>query len=318
VVAWDARIGEIGNLKKKAAAWHKSANKRKRNITMTLYEDEDRQGRGPSRVEAKGAEMAGLNLKSKIYVAPGYSSDLQLEPHELAMFRSAISEQWLSVIESHHPDLVEQFQRVGIQNYHEISHLIDHEKMWPKENRCLPLHSCKKIKALPFLRTLKNEFGDFELADVFYGDTHVAGREEIYWRLVRPAAATDVGSLHADKWFHEVMSMGDRAFPRGRSTVKVWIPIYSVPGKNGLMIVPNSHQRDYRYHAVPGMGGMKPHIDEDVANLGAELMLTDPGRMLIFNEGTLHGGAVNRGGETRVSAEITMVFQVNNDTQSHR
>jgi hypothetical protein len=268
-------------------------------------------GRVKDRVEAKGAEMAGLNLKRKIYDAPGYSSDLTLEPHELATFRSVISEQWLSVIESHHPDLASRFRQTGIQNYHELSHLIDHEKMWPKENRCLPLRSCQKIRALPFWQTLREEFGDFELADVFFGDTHVAGREEIYWRLVRPDAPSDVGSLHADKWFHEIMGMADRAFPSGGTTAKLWIPILSVPGKNGLMIVPNSHQRNWRYHAVPGRGGPKPHLDEDVADIHAELMLTDPGRLLIFNEGTLHGGAVNLGGETRVSAEITMVFSGN-------
>lgn len=252
--------------------------------------------------------MTGLDLKRKIYEAPGYSKDVKLSSEELEVFRSAITEQWLGVIGAQHPELVPQFAEAGIQNYHTLSHLISHEKMWPKENRCLPLHSCERIKDLPFLRTLRNELGEFKLADVFYGNTHEAGREEIYWRLVRPDAVTDVGSLHADKWFHDVMGMDDTAFPPGSTTVKIWIPIFSVPGKNGLLIVPNSHLREWRYHGVPGRGGMKPHIDEDVDNIGAELMLTDPGNMLIFNEGTLHGGAVNRGGETRVSVEITMVF----------
>jgi len=155
---------------------------------------------------------------------------------------------------------------------------------------------------------LKDEFGDFAISDVFYGDTHEVGREEIYWRLVRPNARTDVGTIHADKWFHDVMGMDDQAFPPGSVTVKIWIPIFSQPGRNGLMIVPNSNLKDWRYHGVPGAGGMKPVIDEDVATIGAELMLTEPGNMLIFNEGTLHGGAVNLGDQTRVSVEITMVF----------
>lgn len=252
--------------------------------------------------------MTALNLKARIFDTPGYSRDVRLSPDELQVFREVITEQWLSVIGAAHPELVPQFRQVGIANYHTLSHLLRHESLWPKQNRCLPKHSSDRIKVLPFLRTLRDELGEFAISDVFYGETHETGREEIYWRLVRPNAAKDVGPLHADKWFHAVMGMDEQAFPPGSETVKIWIPIFSQPGRNGLMIVPNSHLKEYRYHGEPGAGGMKPVIDEDVATLGAELMLTEPGNMLIFNEGTLHGGAVNMGDQTRVSVEITMVF----------
>lgn len=252
--------------------------------------------------------MTTLNLKSKIFGTPGYSQDVRLTPDELAVFRSAITEQWLSVIGAAHPELVQQFKEIGIDKYHQLAHLLQHDRLWPKQSRCLPKESCRKIRILPFLKILRDELGDFAISEVFYGNTHEPGREEIYWRLVRPDAVTDVGALHADKWFHEVTNVDDRAFPRGSETVKIWIPIFSQPGKNGLMIVPNSHLKKYRYHAVPGAGGMKPVIDEDTATLGAELMLTEPGNMLIFNEGIVHGGAVNKGAQTRVSVEITMVF----------
>jgi hypothetical protein len=252
--------------------------------------------------------MTTLDLKSKIFGAPGYSRDVRLTPDELGVFRAAITEQWLSVIGAEHPELVPRFREIGIDNYHQLAHLLVHEKLWPKQTRCLPKESCEKIRILPFLQTLREELGEFVISDVFYDDTHEAGREEIYWRLVRPNAVADVGTLHADKWFHDVMGMDDQAFPPGSETVKIWIPIFSQPGKNGLMIVPNSHLRAYRYHAVAGAGGMKPVIDEDIATIGAELMLTEPGNMLIFNEGIVHGGAVNMGDQTRVSIEITMVF----------
>lgn len=252
--------------------------------------------------------MTTLNLKRKIFSTPGYSRDVRLTADELTVFRSAITEQWLSVIGAAHPELVSRFKEIGIANYHQLAHLLTHEILWPKQNRCLPKHSCDKIKVLPFLQILRDELGEFAISDVFYGDTHEAGREEIYWRLVRPNAVKDVGPLHADKWFHDVMGMDDQALPPGSETVKIWIPIFSQAGKNGLMIVPDSHLSTYRYHAVAGAGGMKPVIDEDVTRIGAELMLTEPGNMLIFNEGILHGGAVNIGDQTRVSIEITMVF----------
>jgi hypothetical protein len=252
--------------------------------------------------------MTALNLKDKIFDTPGYSSDVRLTPEELEVFRAAITEQWLDVIGKAHPELVAQFREVGIARYHELSHLLKHESLWPKQHRCLPLHSCQQIRGLPFLQTIRAEMGEFAISDVFYGDTHEAGREEIYWRLVRPNAPRDIGGIHADKWFHDVMGMDDRAFAAQAETVKIWIPIYSQPGRNGLMIVPDSHRRQYRYHGEPGAGGMKPIIDEDPATLGAQLMLTEPGNMLIFNEGILHGGAVNLGDQTRVSVEITLVF----------
>jgi Phytanoyl-CoA dioxygenase (PhyH) len=249
-----------------------------------------------------------LELRRKIFEAPGYSAEVKLGADELAVFRSAITEQWLSVISACHPDLASRFREAGLPNYHTQSHLIDHARLWPKKNRCLPLQRCRQIEALPFLHMLKQEFGEFRLSDVVYDDVHEAGRQEIYWRLVRPDAPDDVGSIHADKWFHGFMAPDNKLLPPGSTTVKIWIPIYAEPGKNGLLIVPNSHLRNWRYHGVPGRGGMKPQIDEDVDTLGAQLMPTDPGDLLIFNEGTLHGGALNRGGQTRVSAEITMVF----------
>lgn len=258
--------------------------------------------------ELAGNYMSALKLKEKIFDSPGYSKDVQLTPDELAVFREVIREQWLSVIGAAHPELQAEFGKVGIGNYHQLAHLLKHESLWPKQNRCLPKHSCDKIKILPFLKTLRDELGDFTISDVFYGDTHENGREEIYWRLVRPGEAKDVGGMHADSWFHDVMNMSGQAFSAGSETVKIWIPIFSQSGRNGLMIVPDSHKRTYRYHGIAGAGGMKPVIDEDVSTLGAELMLTEPGNMLLFNDRVVHGGAVNMGDQTRVSIEITLVF----------
>jgi len=252
--------------------------------------------------------MTTLNLKRKIFETPGYSQDVTLTPDELAVFRREITRQWLDVIGQAHPELASRFEAVGVENYHELAHLIEHEKLWPKGNRCLPKDSCGEIKKLPFLQTLRQELGEFDISTVFHGGTHEADREEIYWRLVRPNASTDVGSLHADKWFHKISGMEYCVFPAGAVTVKIWIPIFSQPGRNGLMIVPDSHLREWRYHAVLRGSDMKPQIDEDVAAIGAQLMKTEPGNMLIFNEGTLHGGALNTGDQSRVSVEITMVF----------
>jgi len=134
------------------------------------------------------------------------------------------------------------------------------------------------------------------------------GCEEIYWRLVRPNVEGDVGLLHADKWFHNSFNMGYGMFLEGVVTVKVWIPIFCEPEKNGLSMLEGSHLRDWEYHIEEIEGLPKPVIDEAINSLGAELISTEPGNMLIFHEKTLHGGVLNVGEYTRVSVEITMVM----------
>ena len=157
---------------------------------------------------------------------------------------------------------------------------------------------------------LREAFGDFRISDVVYGNTLEEGREELYWRLVRPFAASDVGPLHADKWFHESFGSSDYGmFPPGTTTIKIWTAIHCEPGKSGLIVVPDSHLRTWRYRSTDKGGVMKPELDEDLGTIPRLLVPTEPGTLLIFNEGTLHGGAVNLGDTSRVSMEITMVFR---------
>lgn len=248
-------------------------------------------------------------IRKKIFGTPGFSTDICLSPDELKQFRAAIDEQWLAAIAEQHPEHVEQFRTHGLANYHKFAHLVDHQKLWGKEHRLLPQKSVDRIKQLPFMTKLREAFGKFSISDVVYGNTIVEGRQEIYWRIVRPGAATDVGPIHADKWFHNVLGSGYGMFPPGVVTVKIWIPIYCEPGKSGLIVVPDSHTREWRYEYVEKGGFQKPVILEDVDTLGGELVPTEPGTLLIFNERMLHGGALNRGDMTRVSTEITMVFE---------
>jgi ectoine hydroxylase-related dioxygenase (phytanoyl-CoA dioxygenase family) len=73
--------------------------------------------------------------------------------------------------------------------------------------------------------------------------------------------------------------------------------------------VPDSHLKTWRYRKTNKGGFIKPELDEDPTTIPGVLVPTEPGTLLIFNEGTLHGGAVNKGDLSRVSMEITMVFQ---------
>ena len=249
------------------------------------------------------------SIKDKIFKSPGYATDLKLSPEELDVFRRAIDAQWLSAIASEYPQHVETFKKHGLAEYHKFAHLVNHGKLWAKEHRLLPQEDVERISALPFMGALRQAFGEFSVSDVVYGNTIVEGRQEVYWRIVRPEEPGDVGPIHADKWFHNVLGSGYGMFPPGVQTVKIWIPIYCEPGKNGLIVVPESHTREWRYEYVDKGGYQKPEIREDIDTLGGVLVPTDPGTLLMFNERLLHGGALNKGSMTRVSTEITMVFK---------
>jgi hypothetical protein len=253
--------------------------------------------------------MNPKTVKEKIFNKPGYSTDLCLSSDELEFFRFTIEKQWLACIAARYPEHGESFRKLGLTNYHKLAHLVNHKTLWDKESRLFQQKTVEKIKQLPFMEKLKTVFGEFSISDVVCGNTIFEGRQEIYWRIVRPDAVSDVGPLHADKWFHNVLGSGYGMFPPGIVTVKLWIPIYCEPGKSGLIVVPDSHKRDWRYEYVEKDGFKKPVILENLDDLGGVLVPTDPGTLLIFNERLLHGGAVNLGDKTRVSGEITLVLE---------
>lgn len=243
---------------------------------------------------------------SEVFEAPGFSNALTIPEDDLNYIRGAIAAQWLDTIRREYPEHAGQFEAVGISRYHELAHLVEHNRLWNKSNRCLPQHVVHAVKKMGFLSEIKRVFGEFSLSSVAYDNEVVADQEEIYWRLVRPEHASDVGPLHADKWFHEMLDMKGRAMEQDSYTLKVWAPIYCEPGKNGLMMVANSHKREWK-HSTKVVNGVPKPVFEDHAD--AILIPTPPGNMLIFPEETLHGGAVNHGSQTRVSCEITLVFR---------
>jgi ectoine hydroxylase-related dioxygenase (phytanoyl-CoA dioxygenase family) len=250
-------------------------------------------------------------LAERLTEGPGYTTEFTLSSDELAVVRDAIEAQWLDAIAEAFPEHRAAFAQRGIARYHELAHLIDHRRVWRKKNRMLPRAAVERIKQLPFLAHLREELGDFHISDVVHEDGSVeAGREEIYWRLVRPGVASDVGALHTDQWFHDVLGGSGGLFAKGQRTLKIWLPVYSEPGRNGLKVIPGSQHKPWRVRYVDiGVGLGKPQLDEPVAApWREELMMTAPGNFVLFNERLLHGGAMNEGEMTRVSAEITLVF----------
>ena len=244
------------------------------------------------RAEAGHAVRAAVTGESGVYLG------LTLAPEELLRVRSAIEDQWLGRIREVAPEHADRFAAVGLARYHELSHLVDHASIWPKAVRILPAEAVATIRATSLLRALEDTFGPFAISD-----EEGLGREEIYWRLVRPHEQGDTGPVHADRWFWD---LGHGSTPADVERVKVWVAVVCEPGRSGLRLLPGSHRKQWRYHGEHRHGFVKPVIDEDVDALGLELAPTAPGQAVVFNDDLLHGGGVGTGELTRVSFEFTM------------
>ncbi|WP_127716313.1 phytanoyl-CoA dioxygenase family protein [Halobacteriovorax sp. HLS] len=247
--------------------------------------------------------------KERIFKSQGYSQKMSIGDDELQKLRELIEAQFFSVIEEEYPEKLDSFSRNGLALYHELSYEIDHSATWPKKTRCLLQPACETIKKLPFWKQLENDFGPFLLGRVVYEKDIEWDRDEMYWRIVRPNEPTDVGTLHADKWFHDTMKIRERVFPQGAHALKVWIPIYCEPGKNGLAIVPNSHKdpSKWQYKSVEIENTSKPRLLCDESLVETELLNTPAGNIVIFNQDLVHVGALNSASTTRISLEITMI-----------
>ena len=244
-----------------------------------------------------------IDIRKMLEGPEGFNTDVRFTDEELSMVRGLIKAQWLQRIEESGLGRSKVFENLEMNRYHEQSHTLDHKSMWPKSKRILGADAVKSIRQTSLFKMLEAEFGPF----VISGEDGIE-KEEVYWRLVRPNGATDVGPLHADEWF---WALGHGTTPAGHQRVKVWISIYSEMGHNGFKFVAGSHKKAWRYHGVAKDGFTKPQIDEDESTLGAEIFRSEPGQAIVFHDKLLHGGAPG-GSSTRVSLEFTMFVKDEN------
>jgi len=248
--------------------------------------------------------MFSCSIKDALEGPNGYKKII-FSLAELEVLRTLIRQQWLERIREVAADQLDQFEACSMSSYHKLAHLIDHHRAWPKLERILRQDAVDKIRQLPTFQKLAGEFGEFMISD-----EENLGRENIYWRLVRPHSPSDVGPMHADQWFWD---LGHGKTPKGIRRVKIWIAIYCESGKSGFRLVPGSHLRDWPYHGEFRDGITKPVIDITDNELDIEIFDSKPGDAIVFNDKLLHGGAVG-GNSSRVSLEFTMFVKSENNS----
>jgi hypothetical protein len=241
----------------------------------------------------------------------GYVVLPQMNENDLEWFRSVINKSWKSRILELYPEKSKALIEHDITTYHEIREDLNHEKLWVKNERLFSRNDVEKLKSTDFFNNLTSRFGSFLIAAQTVNGKYERGTEEVYWRLVSPSVASDVGGPHADRWFHLIHRLSSVYDHKSLefTTLKAWIPIFCEPERNGLLISKASHNRDWKFKTEIRNGVSYPIFDDNPAELDLKLVPTLPGQAIVFNEKLIHAGSINKGKFTRVSVEITMLFK---------
>ena len=248
-------------------------------------------------------------MKNNNLEIDGFIKLPKMTDEDLAWLRDVIVENWRKRLIECYPEKEKRINNTKITRYHEIRNEVDHELLWGKKYRIFSDAQIKELQQQDFFINLKNIFGNFEIAEQTYDGVRQEGKEEVYWRLVSPNFLSDVGGVHADYWFHEAHKLNGVVDESVDKTLKAWIPIFCEPLKNGLLISRSSHNRRWDYRLESRFNIAYPVFNGNYSDLNLELVNTQPGEILVFGEHFMHGGAINNGFETRVSAEITMKFR---------
>lgn len=147
---------------------------------------------------------------------------------------------------------------------------------------------------------MRTAFGPFTLSD-----EENIGYEQICFRIVRPQQREDVGALHRDSWFWEHY---DFKIPKGKGRAKVWTQLCGEPREAGLLLCPGSHLAPGGFKAET-IGGKLIFVSEVDESLPLRRFYGSHGDTIMFNYDTLHTGSLNRGDLSRVSIEITILFE---------
>ena len=236
------------------------------------------------------------NIKRDIYELEGVHTKLALENEELEILRELLKEEYLLRIKKINSSQFNLFKDNSMSNYHNICNVIDHKKLWPKKERCINKINLSIVKKFKFFNVIKKELGDFVITD-----EDKIGREEIYWRLVRPNQNGDVGPIHADSWFWELNQPEEKNAKR----IKVWLPVFCEENNTGFRYVPNSHKKNWRYSYEFKDHKYKPIPQVKLSKSEIVNFIGNPGQIIVFNDKLLHGGYTTSE-KTRVSLELTL------------
>jgi hypothetical protein len=188
---------------------------------------------------------------------------------------------------------------IKIKNIETLHNYINDDDLILKKkiNRIFNFDEITLFSKLESFINLLKKFNNYKIGQAVSDNIKIE-IPEIYFRLVRPQKECDIGTIHADSWYHDLAQLN---YPKGK-TYKIWISIISEPNKNGLIFYPNSKNfsTDYIY-------SNNNFIINEAIKTEKIMPAISPGQAIIFNDTVLHQGSINYGNFTRCSIEITFV-----------
>ena len=228
---------------------------------------------------------------------------IKLKQNELKKIQELVEDHLIKRIKIIYPNLEKDFKKNRIYNYHKLSNKINHKLLWSYMARCLTKSKVNSIKKLSFFNNIKKIFGAFKVLD----DQDI-GYGVMNCRIVRPYEKNDVTPLHADKWFwwdSKRKKFQKNSIMKNKRRIRCWISLWAHKSF-GLKGVPFSQKNLYEYKTKFKNGEEKPIFNYSKYNVKPVSFDSTPGNAIIFHEGLLHTGTLNKFNKTRISLEFSM------------
>ena len=123
------------------------------------------------------------------------------------------------------------------------------------------------------------------------------------FRIARPQNSfkSDVGGEHLDLHYGGIIRKNDY-----KSTLTIWCPLIGYSKKYTLRLSPKSHLKK---HPVTSVSKQKKFVTRAFKKDYLKKFKfirpnLRPGQVILFHPNTIHGGSINYGNQTRVSAEL--------------
>lgn len=243
--------------------------------------------------------MLKKKIVKDIIVDKGYYDKFIISKKETHLLYQIIKKNFLKLLKNYQSETIKIFNNIDLKNYHQYSHLLNHQMIMQKKNRLISPRYISEIKKMKFYKKLKIIFNNFKILNF-----EKIYDEEIDWRIVRPFNK-DVSPLHRDEWFWTLNKVNiKKEFTR----IKIWIPIFCEKGKNGLRYVPKSHLEKIvlKNKNKRNDGLVKPGVVNKKMNV--RIFNSSNGQCFIFNDKLMHGG-LSGGRKTRISLEFTILIR---------
>jgi len=186
-----------------------------------------------------------------------------------------------------------------VSNYHLRIDPKLHTSLWSKNARKLSIYAPISGQCIRELTERILNFTDKQRIL----DIEGWNEPEIYFRIVRPNAESDISNWHTDAAFYSVTNGISRNIYK--NWLKVWVPLWFEPDNNTLEIIPGSHLQEFKFSTCT-TDKPRPVLEAGINRAYALRPVRNRGDVLVFSPFLLHG-ALNAGSETtRLSIEFAL------------